>query len=319
MKALVTGCAGFIGSNLVDRLLKNKWSVIGIDNLSTGQKKFLKNANNSSLFKFYEKDLLNNESLKDIFKQDIDIIFHFSANADVRHGIDRPTVDFEQNIVVTHNILEAMRINSIDRIVFSSTGSVYGEANQIPTPEIAEFPVQTSLYGASKLACEGLIQAYSETFNIQSYIFRFVSILGNRYTHGHIYDFYKQLKENPKELRVLGDGNQKKSYLHIDDCIDAILTVLNSTKSIKNIYNLGTDEYCTVKDSISWITQHLKLKPKLIFTGGDKGWIGDNPFIYLETKNIQSLGWKPKVSIKEGVIKTVKFISQNEWVLDEGS
>jgi len=222
----------------------------------------------------------------------------------------------DQNTIATFHVLEAMRSNKIGRIAFSSTGSIYGEPAVFPTPENAPFPIQTSLYGASKLAGEGLIQAYCEGFGFQGYIFRFVSILGERYTHGHVFDFYKRLQENPGELRVLGNGKQKKSYLYIQDCINAMLLALEKATDKVNIYNLGTDEYCQVNDSIGWITGHLGVTPRLDYAGGERGWIGDSPFIFLDCQKIRALGWKPRLSIREGVIKTVEYLQQNPWVLE---
>lgn len=313
---IVTGCAGFIGSNLVDRLLESPNNeVIGIDNLSTGNVKFLEKAFKSKNFKFYEIDLLNLNELKNIFKGG-NIVFHLSANADVRFGTSNPRKDLEQNTIATQNVLESMHFNNIKKIVFSSTGSVYGESKLIPTPEDGPFPIQTSLYGASKIACEGLISAYCEGFNMQSHIFRFVSILGERYTHGHVYDFYMKLKKDPTKLSVLGNGKQRKSYLYVNDCIDAIFLSIKKSKEKINIFNLGVDDYCEVNDSITWICDELGLKPELQYTGGDRGWIGDNPFIFLDTKKIFNLGWKPNLNIKEGVIKTVKYLKNNEWVFN---
>ena len=311
---IVTGCAGFIGSNLVDRLLEDpKNYIIGIDNYSTGNNKFIIEAKKSVNFKFFEIDLLNLNDLKKSFKGG-DIVFHFAANADVRFGINNPRKDLEQNTIATQNVLDAMQLNNIKKIVFSSTGSVYGETEIIPTPENAPFPIQTSFYGASKVACEGLISAYCEAFNMQGYIFRFVSILGERYTHGHVFDFYKKLKKNPKELVVLGNGKQRKSYLYVHDCIDGIFISLKKSKEKLNIFNLGVNDYCEVNDSIKWICDELELKPQLRYTGGEKGWVGDNPFIFLETKKISKLGWRPKNNIKEGIIKTLKYLKKNEWV-----
>lgn len=315
MAIVVTGCAGFIGSNMVDRLLALGHSVIGIDNFSTGQRRFLDGAIKHPRFRLIETDLLDLPGLTTSFKG-ADSVIHFAANADVRFGTDHPRKDLEQNTIATFNVLEAMRANGIKRIAFSSTGSVYGEAAVIPTPEDAAFPVQTSLYGASKVAGEGLIAAYSEGFGFQSYIFRFVSILGERYTHGHVFDFYKQLQTDPTRLRVLGNGKQRKSYLYVQDCVDAILLAMEKAMAKVNVFNLGVADYCEVNNSIGWISEALGVTPKLEYTGGDRGWIGDNPFIFLDTKKIQSLGWKPKLSIREGVIKTVEFLRANEWVLE---
>src|SRR3990172_4207935 len=315
MVCVITGCAGFIGSNLVDRLLARGCRVTGIDNFSTGQRRFLEDALKNPAFKLVEGDLLDLPFLIQAFNGS-DTVFHFAANADVRFGTEHPRRDLEQNTIATFNVLEAMRANGIKRIAFSSTGSVYGEATVIPTPEDAPFPVQTSLYGASKLAGEGLIAAYCEGFGFQSWIFRFVSILGERYTHGHVFDFYKQLKADPTQLRVLGNGKQRKSYLYIQDCLEAMQVAVEKATDKVNIFNLGVDGYCEVNDSIGCISQALGVNPQLEYTGGDRGWIGDNPFIFLDTKKIRSLGWVPKYSISEGVVKTVEFLRNNKWVME---
>jgi UDP-glucose 4-epimerase len=201
-----------------------------------------------------------------------------------------------------------MRKNGVSRIAFSSTGSIYGEAKVIPTPEDAPFPVQTSLYGASKLAGEGLIAAYCEGFGFQGFLFRFVSILGERYTHGHVFDFCRSLREDPTRLRVLGNGRQRKSYLYVQDCVDAILLALERAPDPVNVFNLGALEFCEVNDSIGWITGHLGLSPRLEYTGGDRGWIGDNPFIFLATERIRALGWRPRLGIREGILRTVDYL-----------
>ena len=313
MRALVTGCAGFIGSSLVDRLISEGHYVVGVDNFSTGQQRFLATALASSNFRLVEASLLDDATLKSAFVG-CDMVFHLAANADVRFGTEHPRKDLEQNTLATYNVLEAMRANGVRRIAFSSTGSVYGEATVFPTPEDAPFPTQTSLYAASKLAGEALITAYCEGFNFQSWIFRFVSILGERYTHGHVFDFYKQLKSDPTKLRVLGNGKQKKSYLYVEDCLDAMAFAVTKANEKVNIFNLGIDGYCEVNDSIGWIAKSLGVDPVLHYTGGDRGWIGDSPFIFLDTKKIRSLGWRPKRSIEQGVIKTVEFLQHNEWV-----
>lgn len=313
---VVTGCSGFIGSTVVDRLLLDGKRVIGIDNFSTGQRRFLDGAINNPRFSLFEIDLLDSKGLTSAFSGG-EVVIHLAANADVRFGTLHPRKDLEQNTIATYNVLEAMRANGINKIAFSSTGSVYGEASVIPTPEDTGFPVQTSLYGASKAAGEGLIAAYCEGFGFQSWIFRFVSILGERYTHGHVFDFYLKLKADPTRLAVLGNGRQRKSYLYVQDCIDAIFWALNTANDKVNIFNLGVDAYCEVNDSIGWICESLGVQPKIEYTGGDRGWIGDNPFIYLDTRRIQSLGWSAKHSIKEGVLKTVEFLKNNEWVFKE--
>jgi UDP-glucose 4-epimerase len=319
-KAFVTGAAGFIGSNLVDRLLADGVSVVGWDNMSTGQERFLENAATSGAFTFFQGDNLDLPSLARAMAG-CDFVFHLAANADVRFGTEHTRRDLEQNTIATFNVLEAMRAGGIKRIAFSSTGSTYGEAKVIPTPEDAPFPVQTSLYGASKVAGEGLISAYGEGFGFEGYIFRFVSILGERYTHGHIFDFYRQLTDHPGSLRILGDGLQRKSYLYVQDCVDAILHVTSRATAKgaphgTQIYNLGTTEYVRVNDSVGHICKALGLSPKLEYTGGDRGWIGDNPFILLDTAKIRATGWKPKLTIEQGIIRTLKWLEANKWVYE---
>ena len=315
MRAVVTGGAGFIGSNLVDRLLAAGYEVVVYDNLSTGHERFLEQARSHPCFTFVRGDVLDLPALTTAVRG-ADLVFHLAANADVRHGTEHPGLDLQQNTIATFNVLEAMRTNGVKRVAFSSTGSVYGEPQIFPTPEDAPFPVQTSLYGASKLASEALVQAYCEGFGFQGYIFRFVSILGERYSHGHVFDFFKMLRENPRDLRVLGDGRQRKSYLYVVDCLDAILFALEHAHERVNIFNLGTDEYCQVSESIAWITGELGLAPALHYTGGDRGWIGDSPFIFLDCRKIRALGWAPKVTIRDGVMRTLEFLRANPWTLE---
>jgi UDP-glucose 4-epimerase len=318
MRFFVTGGAGFIGSQLVDKLLSQHHQVVCYDNFSTGFVEFIQEAKKSSSFRLIHGDLLNRDLLQQAMNK-CDAVFHFAANADVRFGTDHPHKDLEQNALATFNVLEAMRSNQIKKIVFASTGSIYGEATVIPTPENAPFPIQTSLYGASKLAAESLIQAYCDGFNFQSYIFRFVSILGERYTHGHVFDFYNQLLKNPQQLTILGNGRQRKSYLYIQDCLEAIAFVMEHAHDKINIFNLGTDEYCEVNDSIQWICDYLKLTPERTYTGGTRGWIGDNPFIFLDCSKLKNLGFTPKLSIRDSIIRTIQFLQHHQWVLSDRS
>jgi UDP-glucose 4-epimerase len=257
--------------------------------------------------------------------QGADFVFHLAANADIRDGWKHPEKDLQQNTIATFNVLEAMRTNGVRGIAFSSTGSVYGEAlvtPDKPTPEEDAFPIQTSLYGASKSAGEALLSAYAEGGQIaEAYIFRFVSILGERYTHGHVFDFYQQLVQHPDRLRVLGNGEQRKSYLYVQDCIEAMLHVTRAgtaraAKHHTQVYNLGTPEFVQVNASIRCICGALGLNPQLEYTGGDRGWIGDNPFIFLATRKIQATGWKPRLTIEQGIVKTLRWLEANRWVYD---
>jgi UDP-glucose 4-epimerase len=320
----VTGAAGFIGSNLIDRLLADGIAVTGWDNLSTGQLRFLDGAQANPRFKLVRGDNLDLPALTAAMGG-TDFVFHLAANADIKDGWSHPRRDLEQNTIATFNVLEAMRANGVRRIAFSSTGSVYGEAlvtPDRPTPETDSFPIQTSLYGASKTAGEGLLAAYAEGGQIdEAYIFRFVSILGERYTHGHVFDFYKQLADHPDYLRVLGDGTQRKSYLYVQDCVEAMLHVARKAtareaKHHTQIYNLGTPEYVQVKDSIRVICATLGVTPRLEFTGGNRGWIGDNPFIFLDTTKIQFTGWRNELTIEQGIVRTVRWLDANRWVYD---
>ena len=318
MNYFITGGAGFIGSSLADELAKDSQNYVTVyDNMSTGYEEFLFGLRKRENVKIIVGDLLNENLLNESIKGN-DFVFHLAANADVRFGLNHPKKDLEQNTIATYNVLEAMRLNDVSKIAFSSTGSVYGETSVIPTPEDCPFPIQTSLYASSKLAGEALISSYCEGFGFTGYIFRFVSILGQRYTHGHVFDFYRQLMQNPNELKILGNGKQRKSYLYIQDCISAMLTVIRNEKRNISIYNLGTDEYCEVNQSVGWICEYLGLNPELVYSGGERGWVGDIPFIFLDCSKLKSLGWKAEVSIKNAVIKTVEFIEKNQWVYNRG-
>ena len=315
MRYFVTGGAGFIGSNLVDRLLAAGHAVTVYDNFSTGQREFLAGAAHHADFRLVVGDLLDPQTLQQALAGH-DFVFHLAANADVRFGTHHPRKDLEQNTIATFNVLEAMRVNDIRRLGFSSTGSVYGEPDIHPTPEACPFPVQTSLYGASKLAGEGLIAAYCAGFGFQATIFRFVSILGERYTHGHVYDFFNKLRADPHRIEILGNGKQRKSYLYVQDCIDAMLLLIEKAQAPLTVANLGTDEYCCVDDSLGWICEHLGIKPVRHYTGGERGWVGDSPFIFLDTSYVRSFGWRPKLSIREGVLRTLRYLQESAGILE---
>ena len=315
MRCVVTGAAGFIGSTLVDRLLAAGREVVGYDNFSSGREAFLASAQGHARFRLVRADLLDLDRLTHEMAG-ADIVFHLAANADVRFGADHPGRDLEQNTIATFHVLEAMRRAGVARIVFASTGSIYGEPDVFPTPEDAPFPRQTSLYGASKLAGEGLVSAYCEAFGFQGWIFRFVSILGERYTHGHVFDFFRSLSQDPACLHVLGNGRQRKSYLYVQDCISAILVAIERANEPVNIFNLGTDEYCEVNDSIGWITSHLGLSPLLEYSGGTRGWVGDSPFIFLDCRRIRALGWTPTLTIRESVLRTLAYLQATPELLE---
>ncbi len=315
MRFLVTGAAGFIGSNLVDRLLAGGHEVVGYDNLSTGRLEFLAAAMAHPGFRLVRGDTLDPTALAAAMAG-VGFVLHLAGNADVRFGTHYPRRDLEQNTIATLNVLEAMRAAGVRRIGYASTGSVYGEATVFPTPEDAPFPVQTSLYGASKLAGEALVSAYAEGFGFQGFVFRFVSILGPRYQHGHVYDFLRKLRANPQRLELLGDGRQRKAYLHVDDMAEAVLLAIERAEDRLTILNLGQDDHCTVLDSVGWITARLGLAPEIHCTGGERGWIGDNPFIFLDTRRIRALGWAPRHGIRASVEATLDWLTANPWILE---
>lgn len=315
MKVVVTGAAGFIGSNLTDALLALGHEVVGIDNFSTGSPRFIEAAQVQPAYRLLTLDLLEEQARLAPAFEGADAVVHLAANADVRFGWKTPDVDLKQNIVVTHNVLEAARTTGVPRVLFSSTGSVYGETAVVPTPEDCPFPTQTSLYGASKLAGEGLLAAYAEGCGITTTAFRFVSVLGPRYTHGHIVDFLKQLLDDPTRLTILGDGKQRKSYLHVEDCVAAVISRLDREGGYQ-VYNLGVEDYCTVDESAGWICERLGIAPHVTYTGGDRGWVGDNPFIYLATAKIRATGWAPTRSIRESVELTVDYLNEHRWILE---
>jgi len=306
-----------MGSTLADRLSSEGVEVVVIDDFRTGRREFIAELLERPGTRLIEGDVLDGALLEEAFAG-CDWVFHLQANADVRHGLEHPTLDLEQNTIATSNVLEAMRATGVKRIAFSSTGSVYGEPEVFPTPEDAPFPLQTSLYGASKLAGEGLISAYAHGYGFSAVIFRFVSLLGERYTHGHVFDFYRALKQDPHHLRVLGDGQQQKSYLYVEDCVSAVLTAARAhsgDEGTTHVFNLGTDETVTVDQSVATIVSHLGLSPTIEHAGGRRGWIGDSPLIHLDCSRIRSLGWRPTLSIAEATVRTLEWFEANPFAL----
>ena len=314
MRCLVTGAAGFIGSALSDRLLGDGHEVVGLDDFSTGQPEFLEPALRNPAFTLVRGDVLDTASVARALGG-CDTVFHLAANADVRFGLRHPRRDLERNALATSSVLEAMRAAGVSRIAFTSTGSVYGDA-AVPTPEDAPFPVQTSLYGASKLAAEGLVSAYCAGHRFRGWIFRLTSVLGERYSHGHVFDFYRKLRGGAEEIEVLGDGRQRKSYVYVADCVAAIALAVERAAGPLAILNVGGARYCTVDESLGWICEALGRRPRPRYTGGDRGWAGDSPFVWLDTSRLEALGWRPAVDIREAVLRTVRYLRANEWLLE---
>jgi UDP-glucose 4-epimerase len=311
-RVCITGGAGFIGSTLADLLSLRGIEVAIVDDFRSGRPEFVAPALGRAGTRLFAGDVLDMAVLDEAIAG-CDWVFHLQANADVRRGLAHPRRDLEQNTIATSNVLEAMRAHGVTRIAFASTGSVYGEPEVFPTPEDAPFPLQTSLYGASKLAGEGLIAAYAAGYGFTGLIFRFVSILGERYTHGHVYDFFRALKHDPSRLHVLGDGRQEKSYLYVGDCLQAMLIAAarHRDEPGAHVYNLGTEEAITVERSIQIITEHLSLAPEIDYLGGRRGWPGDSPLIRLDTARIRRLGWRPRLTIAQAVVRTLEWLETN--------
>ncbi len=309
MKVFVTGGTGFIGSKLVDKLLARGDFVTAYDNLSSGKEEFVGAHKNNPDFRFVKADMLDFAALKESMEGH-EIVFHLAANADIRYGTEHPRHDLEQNLLATYNVLEAMRQNGIKKLVFSSTSAVFGSPETIPTPENYGPVLPASLYGASKLACEAFISAYSNLYNIQAWVFRFANVIGKRVTHGILYDFLTKLKNNPKELEILGDGEQEKSYLYDEDCVDAMLHVIEHTNSRIGIFNIGSADQIKVKKIAKIICDEFGVNPEVRFTGGPVGWKGDVPKMQLDTRKINALGWKPKYNSEEAVRLSVKGLKE---------
>jgi UDP-glucose 4-epimerase len=312
-KYLVTGGAGFIGSHIVDRLLKEGGEVIVYDNFSTGKELFIKHNLDNKNFKVVRGDVLDKKLLTDSMKG-VDFVFHFSAHADVKEGLNNHDIDHIQNLEATRNVLEAMQKNNVKKIAFSSTSSVYGDAEIHPTPE--NYPFQpTSLYGASKAAAESYIRVYASYYDWDVYIFRFVSFVGERYTHGIIFDILRKIKENNKRLELFSDGTPRKSSIYVGDGITAIFKAIQSTSEKINIFNIGLDDILKVDEIVDIVLDRAGVEIEKCYLGNNKGWKGDNNFVYLDTNKLKKLGWKPKLSFKEGIARTVDYLRNNNELL----
>lgn len=315
MRVAVTGGFGFIGSNLVKTLVSSGYELVVFDNLSTGDYRFLTDTEKSQIT-FIQMDIAKAE-VADIKANlmNTTTIFHLAANADVRGGWNSTFRDIEENVIATHNVALAAREANVSQIVFASTAAVYGDSKTIPTPETEVFPIQTSLYGASKIAAEGILASFAANGAFKVTCFRFVSVLGQNYHHGHVIDFVRKLKENPIKLSVLGNGKQKKSYIHVSDCVEGLLNLRSDLNY--DVFNIGHSEFIEVSKSAKLISDCLNLQPKYIFEDKDRGWVGDNPFTFLDIEKAKKFGWVPKVSIEKSITDTVNWIEKNPWVLNK--
>jgi len=305
MKAFVTGGAGFIGSHLVDKLIEKGNTVTVFDDLSSGKKEFIKHHFENKDFNFIESDLKDKEKVEKEIK-DHDVVFHIAANPDVRLGAKKPVIA-KEDILITYNLLDAMRKNDVDKIVFSSSSTVYGETPPKPLPEEYGPLLPISVYGAAKLASEGLISSFCHTFDMKSWIYRFANVVGERGTHGVLVDFINKLRKNPNELEILGDGEQKKPYLYVTECVDGILFGFEKSNGEINIFNLGVDSATKVTRIAEVVTEEMNLdNVQFKYTGGKRGWKGDVPFFQFDVTKIKNLGWEANLSSDEAVRKSVK-------------
>jgi len=308
-KYVITGGAGFIGSNLVDSLIQSGHEVHVIDDFSTGRREFL-----NDKAEVHELDLCDaNTDLASIFSGS-EGIYHLAANADVRFGMSDIHRDINQNVIATLRVAQSCVDAGVRSIIFSSTGAVYGDAVEHPTPENAGFPVQTSLYGMSKAAAEGILSTFSANALFDVNVFRFVSVLGKRYMHGHVIDFVRQLHSDPSKLTVLGDGTQRKSYMDVNDCVRA-LEGLRGESSFE-VFNLGALDYCTVRDSVAWIGEAMSVHPEVHYGVEKRGWVGDNPFTWLDVSKAKQHSWVAEKSIEDSVKGTVAWLLENTWALE---
>ncbi len=301
-RILVTGAAGFIGSNLVECLIKENY-VVGLDNLSSGKVKNIEEFQSSKNFTFKKIDVNDNDALKREM-DGIDIVFHLSANADVRKGFDDSTVDFRENVQGTHSVLEAMREKDVKEIIFSSTSAVYGIADVIPTPELYGPLKPISHYGASKLAAEAFIFSFSSNYGFKSSIFRFANVVGKKGTHGAIADFIEKLAMNKKTLDVLGDGTQKKSYIYVDDCVNGIIALHGKEDGL---FNLGTRGRTSVTQIAELTVARYSPGAKISYVGGPggAGWVGDIKFAGLDITKALRNGWRYEIDSTDAVKKAI--------------
>jgi UDP-glucose 4-epimerase len=311
MRAIVTGGAGFIGSHLVDRLLHDGHEVTVVDNMSCGYMENLKHHSGNPLLAIHKVDIRDAATLEKLFAKH-DAVFHMAAHADIRKSLTDHRCDLDNNVIGTLNILEAMTKNGIQDLVFASTSALYGDAAVRPTPEDYS-PTQTSLYGASKLACEAYAEAYTEFAQIKLWSFRFANVVGERCRRGVIWDFVHKLLANPEELEILGDGKQSKEYLHVRDCVDGMMVGYREASNKVNTFNLGMEEQTIVDKVADLVIEEMKLRNvRRKYRGGARGWIGDNPIVELSMERIRKLGWAPKLASEEAIRRTITWTLSHE-------
>jgi len=306
MKAFVTGGAGFIGSHLVDMLLQEGYQVTAYDNLTEGRLENLSHLKDNPDFRFIKGDMRDAELLMKVLRGQ-DVVFHMAAQANIRKSLEDHYADLQNNLVGHINLLEAMLKNEVNDLVFASTSALYGEADVRPTPETYA-PIQTSLYGASKLACEAYTEAYIQFSQLNFWAYRFSNVVGERCRRGVIWDFVHKLARNSRELEILGNGKQSKEYIYVQDCVEGIMTGYKKGKGRVNIFNLAVEDNKTVDEVADIVIREMKLEGvKRKYTGGERGWIGDNPIVHLDISRLKSLGWRPRFTADEAITRTARW------------
>jgi UDP-glucose 4-epimerase len=316
---LITGVCGFIGSNLAFKLLSEGHKVIGIDRFDKRHDQTIEELSEYINFKLYTLDLSKpfayQQMMYVVNGAPIDMVFHLAANADVRFSSVYPDKDINDGIIATYNVLRFLSESNIKKIAYSSTSAIYGIVDKVPTPENCNF-IQTSFYGASKVAGEALIQAHCAAHDAQAWIFRYASITGPRYSHGFIYNFYNALTKDPHELYVHGGKDQRKTYLDVEDCVNAMLTIVEKSNERINTFNIGNVETCSLTESIPIITEFMKVRPNVVWSGNEVGWVGDSKINDLDITKLKNLGWAPKHTIKDTILRTLNWLDNNKWILN---
>jgi UDP-glucose 4-epimerase len=307
MRYFITGGAGFIGSTMLDRLLSRNGNQVTVyDNFCSGQESYIEHHFSDDRFRVVHGDMLDIASLKAAIAGH-DFVFHFAANPDIAKSMTETDLDLKQTVIATYNLLEAMRVNGVKKIAYSSGSGVYGDVGLTETPEDFGPLMPISMYGASKLGAEGLISAFCHMFDMQAWIYRFANVVGKRQTHGVGYDFIRRLRRDPRELEILGDGRQSKSYIHVSDVIGAMLFIIENARDQRNIYNVATEDYITVNEIARIVIDEMRLEGVSIrHTGGDRGWKGDVPVVRFNLAKIHHFGWYAKHSSNEAIRLSVR-------------
>ncbi|RJS90370.1 NAD-dependent epimerase/dehydratase family protein [Candidatus Bathyarchaeota archaeon] len=309
---LVTGGAGFIGSHLVDALMRRGVRVRVLDNLTSGRLENLRGWMSDPRFEFVEGDLLDPEEVRRVVEGS-EVVYHLAANPEIRISYARPEAHFKQNIVATYNLLEAVRLSrGVKALVFTSSSTVYGEAETLPTPEDYAPLKPISIYGASKLASEALISAYAHLYGFRAVIYRLANVVGPRSHHGVVHDFIEKLRRNPGELEILGDGTQSKSYLYVEDCVEGMLLGLERSEGRVEIFNIGSEDRVDVRTIAEMVVEEMGLRDvQFCFTGGvegGRGWKGDVKYMALDTRRLRNLGWRPRYNSREAIRETIRAL-----------